>query len=290
VELGEGRYGAGAVREILDRHGFKTSKSKGQNFLTDANIPEKIVRLSTIDSSCGVLEIGPGLGALTLALSRAAGRVTAVELDARLLPILRETLSERDNVEIVQGDILKLDISDLVKKKMPGMKHLACANLPYSITTPALSALISADVFDSITVMVQREVARRICAKPGSPDYGAFTVYANYHTEPEALFDVPPECFMPRPKVYSTVIVMKTRADRFLEADEEKMFFRVVRAAFGQRRKTLVNALHAAFGNAMGKNDILGIVIGCGFDVNVRGETLGIDEFIRLSQCFLTES
>ena len=290
MELGEGRYGAGAVREILDRHGFKTSKSKGQNFLTDANIPEKIVRLSTIDSSCGVLEIGPGLGALTLALSRAAGRVTAVELDARLLPILRETLSERDNVEIVQGDILKLDISDLVKKNMPGMKHLACANLPYSITTPALSALISAGVFDSITVMVQREVARRICAKPGSPDYGAFTVYANYHTEPEALFDVPPECFMPRPKVYSTVIVMKTRADRFLEADEEKMFFRVVRAAFGQRRKTLVNALHAAFGNAMGKNDILGIVIGCGFDVNVRGETLGIDEFIRLSQCFLTES
>jgi len=281
-----GVYGANAVRELLARHGFRFSKSKGQHFLIDGNIPEKIVWLSGIDGSCGVLEVGPGTGALTSRLCDACGKVTAVELDGRLLPVLRETLAKRQNVEIVFGDILKMDIGKLVNEKMPGMRHHVCANLPYNITTPALTAFISAGLFETMTVMVQREVARRICAAPGSSDYGAFTVYANYHTAPEVLFDVPPECFMPRPGVWSSVLKMTARPERFLEPEHETVFFRVVRAAFGQRRKTLVNALHAIFGNAMGKDEITGAVLSCGFDVRIRGEALGLGDFIKLSDFF----
>ena len=288
LKLDEKRNGAKAVRDILNRYGLQLSKSMGQNFLIDANIPEKIVRLSNVDSSCGVLEIGPGLGALTSALGRAAARVTAVELDGKLMPLLSETLAGLQNVEIVRGDILKLDIAGLVNQKMPEMKHIVCANLPYNITTPTLTALIDADAFDSITVMIQREVARRICAKPGSPEYGAFTVYANYHTEPEILFDVPPECFIPRPGVFSSVLFMKPRKQRFLDAADEALFFRVVRAAFGQRRKTLVNSLSASFGSAFTKEEIAGFVANCGFDARVRGETLGIEEFVKLSSKFVT--
>ena len=272
--------------ELLKEQGFRFSKSMGQNFLVDPNIPEKIVRLSGIDSSSGVLEVGPGLGALTSAICRSAGRVTAVELDLRLLPMLRDSIADIDNVEIVQGNILKLDIAELVKAKMPDMKYHVCSNLPYNITTPALTAFISTNVFDTITVMIQREVAGRICASPGTPDYGAFTVFINYHAEPEILFDVPPECFMPRPKVYSSVVTMKMRLERPLIPEDEAVFFRVVRAAFGQRRKTLVNALYSAFGNKLQKADIEGIVRNCGFDTRIRGETLGIEEFMRLSGYF----
>jgi len=258
----------------------------GQNFLVDANIPEKIVRLSGIDASCGVLEIGPGIGSLTMPLSRSAGKVTAVELDGRLLPMLHEVLVGCENVGVVQGDILKLDIAELVSGRMPGLRHCVCANLPYNITSPALTALVEAGVFESLTVMVQREVAWRMCAKPDSPEYSAFTVFIAYHTEPEILFDVSPECFMPRPAVYSSVVMLKARACRLLPPEEEASFFRVVRAAFGQRRKTLVNALHAVFGNSMTKEDILKIVVGCGFDSRIRGETLGVEDFIKLSSHF----
>jgi len=275
-----------AVRELLKEHDIRVSKSMGQNFLIDLNIPEKIVRLSGINSSCGVLEVGPGLGALTLAISRVAGRVTAVEIDGRLLPILRKSLADSENVEILQGDILKLNIAELVNEKMPGMPYHVCANLPYSITTPTLTALINAQTFGTITVMVQREVARRICAAPGSPDYSAFSVFINYHAEPTILFDVPPECFMPRPEVYSSVVTMKMRSQRLLKPEDEAVFFRVVRAAFGQRRKTLVNSLHSVFGNKMKKAEIEEIVSDCGFDKRIRGETLDIDEFARLSAFF----
>ena len=275
-----------SMRDLLGSHGFKFSKSMGQNFLIDANIPEKIVRLSGINQDYGVLEIGPGIGALTALLSGVAGKVTAVELDEKLLPILSETLSGRTNVEIVQGDILKLNIPALVNEKMPGLKHCVCANLPYNITTPTLTVLIESGIFESITVMVQREVALRMCAKAGTSDYGAFSVFINYHTQPEILFDIPPECFMPRPKVYSSVITMKTRPKPLLEHNDEVKFFRVVRAAFGQRRKTLVNALHAVFGEKMSKDDITAIVTQCGFDYRVRGETLNLEAFMRLSEGF----
>ena len=275
-----------AVRESMDLHGVRQLKALGQNFLIDKNIPEKIVRLAGIDKQCGVLEIGPGLGALTVELGSAAGRVVAVELDRRLLPLLGERLAERQNVEIVQGDILKLDINGLVCGKMPELRHQVCANLPYNITTPVLTLLIDSHIFERITVMLQREVARRICAGPGSPDYSAFSVYMNYHAEPEILFDVPPECFSPRPKVHSSVVKIDTRSKRLLEPEKEKVFFRVVRAAFGQRRKTLVNALHSVFGSSLGKEDIAGFVMQCGFGANVRGEKLGIEDFARLAEYF----
>jgi len=286
--VSEGR-GARANIEALERQGFKFSKAMGQNFLIDANIPEKIVRLSGINKSCGVLEVGPGIGALTVFLSEAAGKVTAVELDERVIPILHERFdanNANNNVDIVHEDVLKLNLAEFVKEKMPNMKYCVCANLPYNITSPALAAFIDADVFEFITVMVQREVAKRICAKPGSSDYGAFTVYANYYTEPKMLFDVPPECFIPRPKVTSSVITLTTRAECLLASEDEKRFFKVVRAAFGQRRKTLVNALFAVFSRTMSKDEITEIVVKCGFDPRVRGETLGIGEFIDLAKYF----
>jgi 16S rRNA (adenine1518-N6/adenine1519-N6)-dimethyltransferase len=269
---------------MLDRHGFRFSKSMGQNFLIDENIPEKIVRLSGADETCGVLEAGPGAGVLTLELSRVAGRVTAVEMDRRLLPVLDETLADCENVDIVPGDILKLDLAQLVTEKMPGMKYLVCANLPYNITTPAIAAFINADVFISLTVMVQREVARRICAEPGNPDYGAFSVFVQYHTEPQLLFDVSPECFIPRPNVVSSVVNMKSRSEKALNPDYEALFFKIVKAAFGQRRKTLVNALLSAFGDTLGKEKLTDIINSCDFDARIRGETLGIEDFARLTE------
>jgi len=274
---------AHTMRDILNAHGFKFSKSMGQNFLVDANIPRKIVQQSNVDKSCGVLEVGPGIGALTSELCAVAGHVTAVELDKRLVPILHNIFSDQENVSIIQGDILKLDIKETVNETMPGLSHHVCANLPYNITTPAITAFIDANVFKSITVMVQREVALRMCAKPGTSEYGAFSVYINYHTKPEILFNVPPECFMPRPKVTSSIVRMEVRAERLLDSEKEKMFFRVVRAAFGQRRKTLVNALYSVFDKTHSKEDISKIVAECGFDVRIRGEVLSIDDFIKLS-------
>jgi len=287
---GGGVYAGGAdafrVKNLLGRYGIHAHKSMGQNFLADSGVSEKIIRLSGVDGSCGVLEVGPGIGALTLGLSHSAGRVTAVELDEKLLPVLRSVLEGRDNVDIVSGDILKLDIRALVCEKMPGKRLHVCSNLPYNITSPALSKLIGAGVFETMTVMVQREVAGRICAAPGTKEYGAFTVFVNYHSEPETLFDVSPECFYPQPGVRSAVIKLKMRGSHFLQPGDEAVFFKVVRAAFSQRRKTLVNALHAVFGSSAGKDVITERVARCGFDGRARGETLGLEDFIRLSESF----
>ena len=277
------RNSSGSISRLLKKYGFSFSKSKGQNFLIDSNIPEKIVRKSEIDNTCGVLEIGPGIGALTAELGKKAARVTAVELDFKLIPILSETLAEYPNVEIVQGDILKIDIKKLVKEKMPGMRLCVCANLPYNITTPAITALVDADIFESITVMVQREVAKRICAKPGTADYGAFTIYANYHAECEILFDVPPQCFMPRPKVFSSVVRLKIKPQKILDKDLEKMFFRVTRAAFSQRRKTLANALYSAFSQSLRKDEVISLIKDSELDILTRGETLKIEDFVNVS-------
>jgi 16S rRNA (adenine1518-N6/adenine1519-N6)-dimethyltransferase len=179
-----------------------------------------------------------------------AGKVVAFELDRALKPVLNETLSDCKNVEVVFEDILKQDIQSITEKHLPGLRPVACANLPYNITTPALTRLIDSGCFDTITVMVQREVARRICAAAGTPDYGAFTVYLNWHAEPEILFDVTPDCFMPQPKVISSVVRMKKRQSPPVEVESRELFFKVVRAAFSQRRKTLVNALKAVFSGA----------------------------------------
>lgn len=277
-------YQMKSIREILNRHGFRFSKSLGQNFLTQPWVTEEIVERSEIDASCGVLEIGPGMGALTRELSRAAGRVAAVEVDRALLPVLAETLQGLDNVTVIHGDILKEDIPELVKRELEGLRPLVCANLPYYITSPILSRLIETHVFEAITVMLQKEVAERLCAAPGAADYGAFSVFIQYHTCPEILFDVPASCFLPQPKVDSAVVRLVRRDAPPAPVDDSELFFQVVRAAFAQRRKTLVNCLNASFASRLDKAAILTAVRAAGLTDTVRGETLGIAEFAVLAR------
>ena len=271
------------IKALLSRHGFHFSRSMGQNFLIQSWVPEGLVEGAGVSGSNGVLEIGPGIGPLTVRLSAAAGRVVAVELDRALLPVLAETLGDRDNVEVISGDILRLDIPALVDEKLAGLEPMACANLPYNITTPVITALIEAKRFSCIAVMIQREVARRICAAPGSPDYGAFSVYCQYHTEPELLFDVGPECFIPAPKVTSSVIRMRPLPSPPVPVKDEVRFFRVVKAAFGQRRKTLLNALSAGL-PSLSREAVKAAIAACGLPDNVRGERLGIPEFAALTE------
>ena len=271
------------IKSLLARHGFHFSKSMGQNFLIQSWVPRDIAAASGAGSGVGVLEIGPGIGPLTDRLAGLADKVAAVELDRSLLPVLAETMAGHDNVEIVPGDILKLDVPALVGEKLAGLTPIVCANLPYNITTPVLTALLEARCFASITVMIQREVARRICAAPGTPDYGAFSVYCQVHAGTELLFDVPPDCFLPAPKVTSSVLRLTPRPLP-AELEDEAFFFRVVRAAFAQRRKTLLNALGAAFGGQVSKEELAGLLAGCGLPPDVRGERLGIPEFAALAR------
>ena len=264
------------IKALLGRHGFHFSKSMGQNFLIQDWVPSGLVEGAGVGKENGVLEIGPGIGPLTAKLSAAAGQVVAVELDRSLLPVLDETLADCSNVEILPADILKLDIPALVDEKFPGL-------VPYNITTPVLTALIEARRFACIAVMIQREVALRICAAPGTADYGAFSVYCQYHTVPELLFDVGPECFVPAPKVTSSVIRMVPRSAPPEGVEDEKRFFRVVKAAFGQRRKTLLNALAAGLGG-VDKEAIKAAIADAGLEENIRGERLGIPEFAALTR------
>lgn len=271
------------IKALLGRHGFRFSKSMGQNFLIEEWVPRDIAEASGAGPDKGVLEVGPGIGPLTSQLSRLAGKVVSVELDRSLLPILEETMADRDNVEIVPGDILKTDIPALVAEKFAGLTPIACANLPYNITTPAITALLEANCFETITVMIQREVARRICAAPGTGDYGAFSLYCQVYAQTELLFDVPPECFIPAPKVTSSVLRLTPRPIP-AEIDDPDHFFKVVKAAFAQRRKTLVNGLSAAFGGQFTKEELTGLLTDCGLPGDVRGERLGIPEFAALSK------
>ncbi len=271
-----------AIEALLARHGFHFSKSKGQNFLINREVPGMIARASGADKSNGVLEIGPGIGALSAELCRRAGRVVAVELDTALLPILRETMADFDNFSLVSGDILKLDIPALVRGQLGGLTPIVCANLPYNITTPVITALLEARCFESLTILIQREVAQRLCAKPGTAAYGAFSVYMQYYTAPQLRFEVPNRDFMPMPKVTSAVLRAEVRSEPPVRTADEAFFFRVVNAAFALRRKTLVNSLATAFG-ALGKEKLTELVVSCGLDANVRGERLGLEEFARLA-------
>lgn len=273
------------ITALLQRHGFRFSKSMGQNFLTAAWVPEDIADAAGLDERTGVLEIGPGIGCLTEQLSMRAGKVVSVEIDKALKPVLRETLGGCENVEIVFDDVLKVDIPSLLDEKMPGMRHVVCANLPYNVTGPVISKLLESGCFDCVTVMIQREVARRICAKPGTGDYGAFTVFVNWFAQPELLFDVPPGCFIPQPKVTSSVIRLTKCAEPPAEVKSEAMFMRVVKAAFAQRRKTLLNALSAGFGE-MSKETVEKCLTDSGFDPKVRGEVLSIGEFAKIADAF----
>lgn len=271
------------IKALLARHGFRFSKSMGQNFLIEDWVPRDISEASGAAPGVGVIEVGPGIGPLTRELSLRADKVVSIELDRSLLPILAETLSDRPNAEIFPGDVLKTDLPGLVAEKLAGLSPIACANLPYNITTPAITALIEAGCFQSITVMIQREVARRICAAPGTGDYGAFSVYCQYHTKPEILFDVPPSCFIPAPKVTSSVLHMVPQTPP-AEVDDPKHFFRVVRAAFAQRRKTLLNSLSSSLGDGTSKEAIANAIAACGLPENIRGERLSISDFAALSK------
>ena len=270
------------MKPLLAEHGFHFSKAKGQNFLIASWVPESIARESGVDETVGVLEIGPGIGPLTQQLCLNAKKVCAVELDNRLKPILDITVGEFDNLEILWNDVLKLDVPALVQEKFEGLRPMACANLPYYITSPILTALLEAECFEAVTVMVQKEVAQRIAAKPGSADYSAFTVFFQYYAEPELLFDVPPHCFLPAPKVTSAVITLRTRKEKPWNIADEGIFFRTVRGSFAMRRKKLSNGLASAFPE-LGKTGAAEVIQAAGFDANVRGETLSIPEFAKIA-------
>ena len=270
------------MKPLLAEHGFHFSKAKGQNFLIAPWVPESIAEDSGVDENTGVLEIGPGVGPLTQQLCLRAGKVCAVEVDTRLKPILAQTVGEFENLSIIWDDVLKLDIPALVKEKFSGLRPAACANLPYYITSPILTALLEAECFDQVTVMVQKEVALRIAAKPGSEDYSAFSVFCQYYAQPELLFDVPAHCFLPQPKVTSAVITLHVRKEKPWDIHDQAIFFRTVRASFAMRRKKLSNGLASGFPQ-LGKSGSAEVIAACGLSENVRGETLGIPEFAMLS-------
>lgn len=273
------------IRALLSKHGFSFSKGLGQNFLCESSVPFDIAELAGIDDETCVLEVGPGIGTLTVELCNRAKAVVAIELDRRLFPVLADTLSEYDNVKIIEGDVLKLDIRKIVDEHFAGAKRvIAVANLPYYITTPAVAALIDSGCFESVTVMVQREVALRMCATAGTSDYGAFTPYIAYNSDAKIVLDVGRECFIPSPKVDSAVVRMDIYNAPPVETDE-KMFFRVVKAAFSQRRKTLLNCLSSAFD--IGKDDLKEIIEGCGISPTCRGETLDIHQFAMLANALV---
>ncbi|MBQ3529438.1 MAG: ribosomal RNA small subunit methyltransferase A [Oscillospiraceae bacterium] len=270
------------MKPLLAQHGFHFSKAKGQNFLIANWVPERIAEDAGVDETVGVLEIGPGIGPLTQQLCLRAGKVCAVELDKRLEPILDLTVGEFSNLEIVWDDVLKQNIPALVQEKLNGLRPMACANLPYYITSPILTALLEAECFEAVTVMVQKEVALRIAAKPGTADYSAFTVFCQFYGEPEILFDVPAHCFMPQPKVTSAVVMLKIRKELPWEILDKATFFRTVRASFAMRRKKLQNGLAAGFPE-LGKEGAGQVIASCGLPENVRGETLNIAQFADLS-------
>ena len=272
----------GVMKPLLAEHGFHFSKAKGQNFLIAPWVPERIAEDSGVDETVGVLEIGPGIGPLTQQLCLRAKKVCAVEVDTRLEPLLQKTVGEFSNLEILWSDILKQDVMALVAEKFDGLRPMACANLPYYITTPILSALLEAECFERVTVMVQKEVAQRIAAKPGTADYGAFTVFCQFYAQPELLFDVPPHCFMPQPKVTSAVVSLKVRKELPWNIKDKTLFFRVVKASFAMRRKTLQNGLASGFPE-LGKAGAAQVLEAVGLPATVRGETLDIAGFASIA-------
>ena len=269
------------IRALCEKYDFALSKGFGQNFIINPGLPPKIVDASGVDKSWGVLEIGPGFGPLTQELCLRAGRVTAIELDTTLRPVLAETVGEFNNLTIHFADAMKMDLPALVQAEFPGLTPAACANLPYYITSPVLTRLLESRCFSAVTVMVQKEVARRICAAPGTADYSAFSILCQYHAAPELLFDVPASCFIPQPKVTSAVVCLRTRPAP-ADIRDEVLFFRTVRASFAQRRKTLVNGLASGFPQ-LTKAELTGVLAACGLPANVRGETLGLEGFAALS-------
>ena len=271
----------GTIKDILNRHGFSFSKSLGQNFLVNPGIAPKMAAQGGASEGVGALEIGPGIGVLTKELAKLADKVVAVELDQRLLPVLEETLAEHTNVEVIHGDILKINLPELVKEKFAEKDIVVCANLPYYITSPVIMLLLESRLpFKSITVMVQKEAAERICAPVGSREAGALTVAVAYYARAVRLFNVSRGSFMPPPNVDSSVIRLDILEKPPIEVEDEAGFFRMVKAAFGQRRKTALNAISAGMG--LPKERVARAIEAAGFDESVRAEKLKLEELAAI--------
>lgn len=270
--------------EVLQKYDFVFQKRFGQNFLIDTHVLEKIISASEIGKDDFVLEIGPGIGTMTQYLAEAAREVVAVEIDRSLIPILRDTLKEWDNVEVINEDILKLDIRRLVLEKNGGKPIKVVANLPYYITTPIIMGLFEKQVpIDSVTIMVQKEVADRMQVGPGTKDYGALSLAVQYYAKPKIVANVPPNCFMPRPKVGSAVIRLERYPEPPVKVNSEENMFRIIRASFNQRRKTLANGLKNAKELSYGREEIEKALSECGLPLNIRGEALSLSQFAALS-------
>ena len=268
------------IRGIQEKFGFTFKKGLGQNFLTSRNVLEEIVDAAEIDS--GIIEVGPGFGVLTSELAKHSDKVVTIEIDERLLDVLEYTLADYENVKIVNADILKLDLHKLIQEEFDGEQVSIAANLPYYITTPIITKLLEEKLpLKNIVVMVQKEVALRMAAKPSSKDYGAITVLCQYYTEPSVVTNVPASLFVPPPKVDSAVLKLKLRENPAVQVQDEKMFFRVVKAAFSQRRKTLLNCLCANF--SLPKDEISALLESIGITPSRRGETLSLQEFADIA-------
>ncbi|MCQ2461875.1 MAG: 16S rRNA (adenine(1518)-N(6)/adenine(1519)-N(6))-dimethyltransferase RsmA [Clostridia bacterium] len=277
------------IKDILGRHGFSFSKSLGQNFLVNPSVCPKMAELAGLDENTGVLEIGPGIGVLTSELAKRAKKAVAVELDSRLLPVLGETLSDFDNVEIINADVMKIDLSSLIKEKFGDMRVCVCANLPYYITSPVIMLLLESRLpIDSITVMVQKEAAQRLTARVGSRESGAVTVAVDYYSEAVKLFDVSRGSFLPPPNVDSAVIQLKVRETPPVSVSDEKLFFAMVKAAFAQRRKTAVNSVSSGLG--ISKQTVAAALQKSGLSVNARAESLSMQELAALCENIKTET
>ncbi len=272
----------GTIKDILSRHGFTFSKSLGQNFLINPTVCPKMAEMCGADENTGVIEIGPGIGVLTNELCSIAKKVVAIELDKRLLPVLDETLGEYDNLTVVNGDVLKIDLNKLIKDEFPGMDVVVCANLPYYITSPVIMKLLEDKLpIKSITVMVQKEAAQRICAEVGTRMSGAVTVAVNYYAKPELLFNVSAGSFMPAPKVDSAVLRLDVLEKPPVKVKNEKKLFAVIKAAFAQRRKVISNSLGS--GLSKSKDEIVSVLESAGIPLNSRAENLTMQNFADIA-------
>ncbi|HAG69713.1 MAG TPA: 16S rRNA (adenine(1518)-N(6)/adenine(1519)-N(6))-dimethyltransferase [Lachnospiraceae bacterium] len=280
----------GGTRSIIERYGFSARKKYGQNFLVDGNILKLIVASADVSDRDTVIEIGPGIGTMTKELAERALRVLAVEIDRELIPILHETLDGFENVDIINEDILKLELSGCLNRYLHdntenGDRHIkVVANLPYYITTPVIMKLLEGDVpLESITVMVQKEVAERMCVGPGTKEYGALSLAVQYYSRPVIIAEVPPSCFFPRPKVSSSVIRLDILKDRSVQVEDEELLFKLIRASFNQRRKTLANAVRNFAGLSLSKEQVQAALIKAGFDPEIRGEALSLSDFAEFT-------
>ncbi len=273
----------GVIRRVMEKHGFNFSKALGQNFLINPTVCPRMAEMCGADENTGVIEVGAGVGVLTAELAKRAKKVVCVELDTRLLPVLDETLADFDNIEIVNADIMKTDLKALIEEKFQGMKVVVCANLPYYITSPVITLLLESKLpIEAVTVMIQKEAADRLCTPVGSRDSGAITICTNYYSVPEHLFNVSRGSFMPAPNVDSTVIKLNIRKEPPVAVSDEKKFFKMVKAAFAQRRKTAVNSISA--GMSLSKDKVTEAIVSAGLDANVRAEKLSMEDLAAICE------